>query len=157
MKYKQKTVDLIIGMLSSDTYTIKEVCAAAGITKKTFYEWRATKKEFDEALKEVEAERMNFFVAEAKKSLLKKVRGYDVVETSETKFRNKNGEMITREKTEKTKHFQPDTAAIIFTLTNGDPEHWKNKQTNELEGSINVEKPRIVFRDTEEKENESED
>ena len=32
------------------------------------------------------------------------------------------------------KHYQPDTAAIIFTLTNGEPENWKNRQNNEVTG-----------------------
>ena len=32
------------------------------------------------------------------------------------------------------KHYQPDTAAIIFTLTNAEPEHWKNRLNNEVTG-----------------------
>ena len=32
------------------------------------------------------------------------------------------------------KHIQPDTAAVIFTLTNGDPTRWRNRQTTEVTG-----------------------
>lgn len=47
-----------------------------------------------------------------------------------------NGREIPRIKEQKVvdKHYQPDTAAIIFTLTNGEPENWKNRQNNEVTG-----------------------
>lgn len=47
-----------------------------------------------------------------------------------------NGKEIPRIKEQKIvdKHYQPDTAAIIFTLTNGEPENWKNRQNNEVTG-----------------------
>lgn len=83
---------------------------------------------------------MAFFVAEAKKSLLKKIQGYTVQEKHITtvgsgKF-DVNGKEIPKIKEQKTvdKHFQPDTAAIIFTLCNGEPDTWKNRQNNEVTG-----------------------
>ena len=45
-----------------------------------------------------------------------------------------NPKPIIKEQTTTKKHFQPDTAAIIFTLTNGDPEHWRNRQSTEVTG-----------------------
>jgi len=47
-----------------------------------------------------------------------------------------NGKEIPRIKEQKTvdKHFQPDTAAIIFTLTNAEPERWRNRQNAEVTG-----------------------
>ena len=90
--------------------------------------------------KKAEAERMAVFVVEAKRSLLKKIQGYTVQERHITtvgsgKF-DVNGKEIPRIKEQKVvdKHFQPDTAAIIFTLTNGEPENWKNRQNNEVTG-----------------------
>ena len=85
-------------------------------------------------------ERMQFFVQEAKKSLLKKIQGYDVTETKvvtvpgKVKDEKGNPKPIIKEQTNTKKHIQADTAAIIFTLTNGDPEHWKNKQSTEVTG-----------------------
>ena len=32
------------------------------------------------------------------------------------------------------KHYQPNTAAVIFALTNADPDNWTNRQTSELTG-----------------------
>ena len=45
-----------------------------------------------------------------------------------------NPKPIIKEQTTTKKHIQADTAAIIFTLTNGDPEHWRNRQTTEITG-----------------------
>ena len=39
-----------------------------------------------------------------------------------------------KEKTIVKKHIQPDTAAIIFTLTNGNPDRWKNRQDSNISG-----------------------
>lgn len=133
-KYNKKTVNKIIELLSSDTYTVKEVCKIVGITTKSFHEWRATKPEFDQMVVEAENDRMEAFAVEAKKSMLKKLRGYEVTETKVTTVPGKKGLPTIKEQKTYKKHIAPDTAAIIFTLTNGDPEHWKNRQTNEITG-----------------------
>ena len=106
----------------------------------TKYNKKIEYSEFSESIKKAEAERTAFFVAEAKKSLLKKIQGYTVQEkhvitVGSGKF-DVNGREIPRIKEQKVvdKHYQPDTAAIIFTLTNGEPENWKNRQNNEVTG-----------------------
>ena len=84
---------------------------------------------------------MQQFVLEAKKSLMKKIQGYDVIETKIVKIpggekdEDGNPKPVIKEQVTIKKHIQPDTAAIIFTLTNGDPEHWRNRQTTEVTGS----------------------
>ena len=110
------------------------------INPDTYYTWVKEYSEFSESIKKAEAERTAFFVAEAKKSLLKKIQGYTVQEkhvitVGSGKF-DVNGREIPRIKEQKVvdKHYQPDTAAIIFTLTNGEPENWKNRQNNEVTG-----------------------
>ena len=96
--------------------------------------------DFADAIEQAKDERMQFFVQEAKKSLLKKIQGYDVTETkvvtipSKVKDEKGNPKPIIKEQTTTKKHIQADTAAIIFTLTNGDPEHWRNRQTTEVTG-----------------------
>lgn len=143
-KYGKKIVDKIVGMLRSDTYTIAEVCRQVGITTKTYHEWVNDYPEFGESVEKAKDERMQFFVAEAKKSLLKKIQGYTVDETkvvtipSSEKELGKDGKMHPKpkikEQTTVKKHIQPDTAAVIFTLTNGEPTRWRNRQTNEVTG-----------------------
>lgn len=139
-KYGTKMIESIVGLIKSDTYTIAEICRQVGISLRTYHKWIEEKPEFAQAVEDAKNERMQFFVQEAKKSLLKKIQGYDVTETKvvtvpgKVKDEKGNPKPIIKEQTNTKKHIQADTAAIIFTLTNGDPEHWKNKQSTEVTG-----------------------
>lgn len=139
-KFSKKTVDMIVGFVKSDTYTIAEICRQVGITPKTYHQWVNDYPDFADAIEQAKAERMQAMVIEAKKSLMKKIQGYDVTETKVVTIPGKqkdekgNPKPIIKEQTTTKKYIQPDTAAIIFTLTNGDPEHWRNRQSTEVTG-----------------------
>lgn len=139
-KYNKKIVEHILTMIRSDTYTITEVCNNVGITRQTFYQWQHDNPEFAQAVEDASSELLDKMKVEAKKSLLKKIQGYDVTETkvvtipSKVKDEKGNPKPIIKEQTTTKKHIQADTAAIIFTLTNRDPEHWRNRQTTEVTG-----------------------
>ncbi len=139
-KFSKKTVEKIVGLVKSDTYTIAEICRQVGITPKTYHQWVNDYPDFADAIEQAKAERMQVMVIEAKKSLMKKIQGYDVTETKVVTIPGKqkdekgNPKPIIKEQTTTKKHIQPDTAAIIFTLTNGDPEHWRNRQSTEVTG-----------------------
>ena len=139
-KFSKKTVERIVGLIKSDTYTIAEICRQVGITPKTYHQWVNDYPDFADAIEQAKDERMQAMVIEAKKSLMKKIQGYDVTETKVVtvpgtkKDEKGNPKPIIKEQTTTKKHIQADTAAIIFTLTNGDPEHWKNKQSTEVTG-----------------------
>lgn len=128
MVYSKKIVEDITRLIASDSYTIVEICKAVGIAETTFYDWKLKKPEFLKAVKKAEAARMAYFVVEAKKSLLKKIQGYSVDETKTVFVNDNKGKPIIKEKTVTSKYYQPDTISIIFTLTNGDPANWKNRQ-----------------------------
>ena len=139
-KYRPKIVNQIVGLVKSDTYTIAEICRQVGITPKTYHQWVNDYPDFADAIEQAKDERMQAMVIEAKKSLMKKIQGYDVTETKVVtvpgtkKDEKGNPKPIIKEQTTTKKHIQADTAAIIFTLTNGDPEHWRNRQTTEVTG-----------------------
>jgi transposase-like protein len=141
-KYNRKIVDRIVELLSSDTYTIAEVCKMVNISETIFYRWKEEKVEFVESLKKAEEIRNKFFLQEAKKSLLKKIQGYTVQEKHTTYINVKevgpDGKPTDKPRIKEQKivdkHFQPDTAAIIFTLTNQDPDNWRNRQNTEVTG-----------------------
>ena len=139
-KFSKKTVDMIVGLVKSDTYTIAEICRQVGITPKTYHQWVNDYPDFADAIEQAKAERMQAMAIEAKKSLMKKIQGYDVTETKVVTIPGKqkdekgNPKPIIKEQTTTKKYIQPDTAAIIFTLTNGDPEHWRNRQSTEVTG-----------------------
>ena len=139
-KFSKKTVERIVGLIKSDTYTIAEICRQVRITPKTYHQWVNDYPDFADAIEQAKDERMQAMVIEAKKSLMKKIQGYDVTETKVVtvpgtkKDEKGNPKPIIKEQTTTKKHIQADTAAIIFTLTNGDPEHWRNRQTTEVTG-----------------------
>ena len=133
-KFSKKTTEKIVGLIKSDTYTIAEICRQVGITPKTYHQWVNDYPDFADAIEQAKDERMQAMVIEAKKSLLKKIQGYEVTETAVTTIPDKNGKPTIKEQKTTKKHIQADTAAIIFTLTNGDPEHWRNRQTTEVTG-----------------------
>lgn len=141
-KYNKKMVAKIVGLIKSDTYTIAEICRQVGITTKTYHEWVNEHEEFALAVEEARNELMQSMALLAKKSLRRKIEGYDVTETRVVtvphKEKDKDGKTVEKpsikEQITTKKHIAADTAAIIFTLTNGDPEHWRNRQSTEVTG-----------------------
>lgn len=135
-KYSKKVVERVVGLVKSDTYTIAEICQQVGISQATFHRWQEEHEDFALAIEEARESRTQFFVQEAKKSLLKKIQGYEVTETKVVTIPTKgdHSKPTIKEQTTTKKHIQPDTAAIIFTLTNGDPMRWRNRQTTEVTG-----------------------
>jgi transposase len=71
-RYSKGIVTKITELISSDTYSIAEVCKLVGIATRTFYDWQTTKAEFAEAIQEAYKERTALFEAEAKKAYLKR-------------------------------------------------------------------------------------
>jgi len=139
-KYNAKLVDKICQLIEADSYTVKEICRMVKIHPATYYEWINEKPEFADIIKKAEAARTEVLAKEAEKSLMKLVKGYTETEHQVTtvgsgKF-DVNGKEIPKIKEQKTveKHFQPNTAAVIFTLTNTMPEKYKNTQSTELTG-----------------------
>lgn len=135
-KYSKKVVERIVELVKSDTYTIAEICQQVGVSPATFHRWQEEHEDFALAIEEAREARMQFFVQEAKKSLLKKIQGYEVTETKVVTVPTKGdtSKPTIKEQTTMKKHIQPDTAAVIFTLTNGDPTRWRNRQTTEVTG-----------------------
>lgn len=141
-KYNSKKADQIVELFRADTYTVFEICRIVKISKSTLYRWMSEYPDFAQAIEDAKEERAQILVVAAKKSLRRKIEGYDVTETRVVtvphKEKDKDGKTIEKprikEQITTKKHIQPDTAAIIFTLTNGDPKHWRNRQTTELVG-----------------------
>lgn len=131
-KYNKKIVEKIVELISSDNFTIAEICQNVGLAKDTYYRWLKEKSDFSDAIKKAESSRNEYFAVEAKKSLLKKIQGYTIDETKTIYVDSKEGRPRIKEQTVTKKHIQPDTVAIIFTLTNQDSENWKNKQNTDV-------------------------
>ena len=55
-KNKAETVEKIVEMLRSDTYTIAEICRAVGIAPRTYHEWKRDDEEFAKAINDAKEE-----------------------------------------------------------------------------------------------------
>lgn len=80
-KYTERLVERIISFIEEDTYSISEICNALNINRKTFYEWRKTKPEFNEAVERAIECRDDKLLMVARNSLKKKLEGYTLTET----------------------------------------------------------------------------
>lgn len=117
----------IIEMVEADSYTLVEICTAVGINASTYYVWLKEDEEFSSDVKKAsQIARMNFCTI-AKNSLRRLIEGYEATDVTVSEKLNRQGEKITVT-SKVTKIYKPDTAAVIFTLTNVDPDNWKNRQ-----------------------------
>jgi hypothetical protein len=143
-KYSKKLVNQICSLIKEDSYTIAELCLKVGISERSFYEWKTKYAEFAEAIKRAEDDFNSLLVVEAKKSLVKLVKGYTIQEkrtvTIDSGKKNEEGKPVVKvkEHTVTDKYFQPNPTSIIFTLTNRDPDNWKNRQDNNITGDITL-------------------
>lgn len=137
-KYNREVVEKICKLLSSDSYTVQEVCDMVGITRSTFYKWEREKKQFAHLIKKAREQFEANMIAEAKKSLRKKITGYEVEETRFVLGKTKEGDKpIVKEKVVTKKHVAPDTTALIFFLSNKAPDEFKNRHT--IDGNVALE------------------
>lgn len=133
-RYSKEIVQRITELISSDSYTIAEICKEVGISESTYHEWKSKKSEFSESIKKAQGIFDEKCTVEAKKSLMKLVSGYTVDESKTIYVDTVEGRPKIKEQTITKKHYQPSLGAAIFVLTNKDPENWKNRQNNEITG-----------------------
>ena len=137
-KYSKKTANKIIRLFEEDSYTATEVCSITNITQQAYYSWLKNRPEFKEAVEEAKNKFLESYAHEAKKSLMKLIKGYSVNESRTTTVPSVdddgNVSPVIKEQTVTKKEIQPNPAAIFFALTNRDGKHWKNRQYNEVTG-----------------------
>jgi len=123
-----------------DGKTNKSICSAVGISETSFYAWLDPKdqqfrSEFLESVNLARKILRESSINRATASLLDVAIGHDAEESS-TKLATdrKTGKVYVKEKTTYHKHFEPNVQALIFYLTNRDPDNWKQRQTSEITG-----------------------
>lgn len=129
-KFNDVKDDIISYIREGDSNIL--ACKKVGISKSTFYEWLESYPDFSDSLKKARKEFRETIVQTLEQSLWKRAAGYEI-EESKNEYRTlKDGSKVLVKSSKITKHFPPDTGALIFALTNLDPENWKNKQDNRL-------------------------
>lgn len=113
-----------------------------GIAVSTFCRWMDEKPEFKEAVKRAKSAyedwQMNGILEDARKSLKTLICGQEYEEIKTEYENDKQGNPRIRKQTRVTKKILPNPTAVIFALCNRDPDNWKNRVTNEINGKIDT-------------------
>lgn len=136
-KYSKGLVKRICDELATGNHTIADVCTMNGITETTFYDWKAKKPEFSEAIKEAETKRLAAFANMARSGLAKLLDIHEYEEVTTEYENDKKGKPIIKSQKRVKKKIMPNPTAVIFTLTNREPNDWKNRQSIDAKGNIN--------------------
>lgn len=114
-----------------------------GISPQTFCEWKNRHPEFLESVKKAEQAfeewQLSGILADAKKSLKTLICGMEYEEVRTEYEPDANGDPKVKRQSRTTKRVPPNAAAIIFALTNRDPDNWKNRLNNEISGKVETE------------------
>lgn len=118
----------IIKTLSRKGFTDAEMAKIVGITERTLNNWKNRHPKFFQSLKEWKKKPDK----EVERSLFERAMGY---EHPEDKIFNHGGEALI---VPTTKHYPPDTTAIIFWLKNRQPDKWRDVKDHRHGGGIAV-------------------
>lgn len=120
------------GLMEFGGAKLKDFLSAFSIDNKTYYKWME-KPEFSEAIKKAKEEFRKELGFKVVKSLARAATGYeDTVITTEYENTAADKPRIKRQ-VKKSVNVPPNVGACIFLLTNLDPEHWKNRQNNDVQ------------------------
>lgn len=141
-KYTPERLELIYKVLSEGG-TEKEAYTRAGISQDTYYAWLKQKPEFSEKVKEAQRAYEDWWnndcIKSAKKSLKLLIEGTSYNEITTEYGLNKDGKPVQTKRKEVEKKILPNITAIIFALTNRDPENWKNRINQDIRGEVQTE------------------
>lgn len=121
------------GLIEYGGGTVLALCKACDIHFSTYYDW-LERAEFHEAIKKAKEEYREGLEKRIVHSLATAAEGFEWTQI----VTQKTGNGVVKQITEKTMREVPNVAACIFLLTNLDPEKWKNKQSSELAGRIDL-------------------
>lgn len=108
--------------------TDKDIADFFDVNEDTIHEWKKVHPGFSESIKRGKIE-ADLTVAN---SLYKRANGY---EHEDVDIKMYEGQII---ETKLTKHYPPDTTAMIFWLKNRRPKEWRDKQDIEVHGPLQV-------------------
>ena len=120
------------GLIDYGGAMLKEYCRVMGIDEKTHRLWMK-KPQYKEAVIRAKDTFKQNLTHDLAVSLAQAAKGYDREET-EQEFRPdpNTGQPIPVKMKKKKIHIQANVGAAIFLLTNLDPEHYQNRQRNDV-------------------------
>lgn len=145
-KYTEKLVEKIVSLIEEDTYSISEICSILKLSRKTFYEWKDTKPEFEKAIEKATDRRDDKLLLIARKSLKRKLEGYTLSETRTTYVPDKDNpeKLVLKSQVVRQKEYAPDTHAIKLLLAGDNNRHERAKESSHPALMITVNDPKSV-------------
>lgn len=122
------------GLIDYGGGQLQDFCKELGINDKTYRRWLVEEEDFKQAIERAKEFYKQSLTHELHETLSMVATGYEREET-ETEYRpnpkDPNKPTITKMKKKKV-FYQPNVGAAIFLITNLDPEHYQNKQNNNV-------------------------
>lgn len=125
-KYNKKITAKIFDLIASGQHTILKMCQIVGITQETYFQWKKHKPEFSELIEKAEEACLDSFKVMAKSGLAKLLDVYEYEETT-VEYENFRGQPRIKGQKTVTKKIMPNPTAVIFTLTNTDPQRFRRQ------------------------------
>lgn len=142
-KYQDEFPELYFEMRANKFMAKKDIAEAFGISVATFHTWtdpedKAYKPLLLEAVKRAEKHMRLQVIERTKESLFRAAWGYDFEETGTTV--NMTGDRVGKKEARTLKKkLHPSWQACLAILQNIDPENWKDRRYNVIEGKLNIE------------------
>ena len=121
IRYSSKIKDRIISLLDEDfNYTISDICAMIGVSRKTFYKWKKDIPEFARELEEAIDRNHDATMDAVRVAVKKKLEGCRTTQTRIKYTYTEDGEWVPKEKTVTSKDCPPDNRTIKMMLDRED-------------------------------------
>lgn len=151
VRYCKEVVDTILESLVEGC-SFKEAASRVGMPVSTLRNWRKERPDFEVLVKEALYECAQNKVPRLQHALFQKATGYEVSEEKTTyiseTYMDDDGQIKERERVKKRevvkKQIPPDTSALVFALTNLNPERWKQKKDVVETKNININTEEVV-------------
>lgn len=128
------------GLMQPFGATLSEYLLAQGIDHRTHYRWLNRYAHYANAIKKGQERYKALTLKTAEQGLKQLIAGDEEEETITKYVSNAQGQPIIAERKVRKHRTQPNTAAVIFALTNLNPDQWKNRQNNDVEIKDNTNK-----------------
>lgn len=140
MKYCNELTERICDNIR-DGYTQRKACEKENVSTTQFHVWMNKYAEFAMAVEKAKSDFDANIVRVATRGLMQLVTGYEYDE-KKTEYEkdpsNPDKQRIVKQ-TIVRKKVAPNITAVIFALTNKDPENWKNRLNTQVDGKVKTE------------------
>lgn len=159
MQYTKKQYKKICESIRAsitDGESVAYAYTLAGISETTYHRWRNERPDFGKLIEKAREDHRLMMASQLRKSLYKRATGFEAPDIRTEYGVGVNGQPIITKQVKTMKTVPPDTAALIFALTNLAPEEWQNTQRTNIatDDSLTGIRVEVVSRETTQQDKE---